>query len=124
MTMEIKRVPISELQPSDTPRDSTICYYNSLGDGLNKLERLPQVWETDEGLLISDGNNYVVFQAYKGVDEIEVEYQSRSSLDQFSHIFADGVDRLLEDVQILKGLGVTSPYDLVDLVDLENQEAA
>ena len=97
----ITQFNVSDLMPSDLPKDRTIAYYFSLSEEEIKTH-IPQVWLTDEGYVLSDGNNYVVFHCYRGFSEIEV---------------GDDINKTVRDVKILKELGVESPYDLVKLVD-------
>ena len=109
--METRTVKISDLQPTDTLKDSTMRYYSSLTqEEFIRLQK-PQVWSTDQGLIISDGNNYTVFCASRGQEKIEVQYGGHPE----NFLFL--LDKDLENARILKELGVNSPYDLLNLID-------
>ena len=108
----ITQFNVSDLMPSDLPKDRTIAYYFSLSEEEIKTH-IPQVWLTDDGYVLSDGNNYVVFHCYRGFSEIEVNYCGRCN----EEMFGDDINKTVRDVKILKELGVESPYDLVKLVD-------
>jgi hypothetical protein len=112
--MNTKRLLIRDLQPTDLPTDGAMNYYAALGDGITDLATLPQVWKVGDEYYISDGNNYVLMQAYLGNKDVEVDYRDLAELNSaFRDSFEEAIVEMEEGAKVLKDLGVTSVYDLV-----------
>ncbi|MBS3092517.1 hypothetical protein J4466_03805 [Candidatus Pacearchaeota archaeon] len=111
--MQIRTIPIKYLTPTDIPRDEVMKFYSILDSYTFSILPMPQVWLSRKELFISDGNNYVVFSAYKGKKEIKAEL--RREIEE--PVFSSWLEETKADAKILKLLGVKSPYDLVPLVD-------
>lgn len=105
--METTRIfKISDLQPTHIPKRSTLAYYGSLSpDQLQKMPK-PQVWASDLGPIISDGNNYVFYHYRNGNEEIEVEYVEVPSEYKFL------LDSAVLDAEIFRYHGIVTPKDL------------
>lgn len=104
--MNLTRVKISQLQPSDVPRKGTLKFYSSLTlEQLSNLQTKPQVWVTDNGLIISDGNNYIFENVRRGVEEVEVDlnYEQRG--------YGFPTEETCRDANSLRSIGINSPYD-------------
>ena len=111
--MKTKRLPIKDLQPTDLPTDGAMNYYAALGDGITDLTTLPQVWKVGDEYYISDGNNHVLMQAYRGNKDVKVDYKELVELDPaFRDSFQEVIDEMEEGAKLLKELGVKSVYDL------------
>jgi hypothetical protein len=113
LKMVLKRLPLDWLQPTDTLRDGTMAFYSSLGDSFYSLSEIPQVWETSKGLLVSDGNNYVVYSARDGQSEVNVDLKAEGDGVGLRHYLSE----LEEDAEVMRSLGVRSPFDLVGSID-------
>tara|TARA_Y100000310_G_scaffold252763_1_gene259490 strand:+ start:374 stop:736 length:363 start_codon:yes stop_codon:yes gene_type:complete len=111
--MVLKRLPLDWLQPTDTLRDRTMSFYSSLGKSFYSLEEIPQVWNTSRGLLVSDGNNYVVYSARDGQLEVNVDLKGEEEGVGLQHYISE----LEEDAEVMRSLGVRSPFDLVGSID-------
>ena len=113
-------IPIKYLIPTDTPRDEIMEFYSILDSYTFSILPKPQVWLSGKQLLVSDGNNYVTFLAYKKAKEVKVEL--RREVEE--PVFSSWLDEAKADAKILNLLGVKSFYNLVLLVDwnrIENQ---
>ena len=88
-------------------------FYSILDSYTFSILPKPQVWLCKKELLVSDGNNYVTFLAYKKAKEVKVEL--RREIEE--PVFSSWLDETKADAKILKLLGVKSFYDLVPLVD-------
>ncbi|MBI2628895.1 hypothetical protein HYW74_02335 [Candidatus Pacearchaeota archaeon] len=111
--MQIRTIPIKYLMPTDVPRDEVMEFYSILDSYTFSIMPIPQVWLCKKELLVSDGNNYIVFSAYNRKKEIKVEL--RREIEE--PVFSSWLEETKADAKILKLLGVKSPYDLVPLVD-------
>ncbi|MEK6891523.1 MAG: hypothetical protein AABX03_05305 [Nanoarchaeota archaeon] len=108
--MNLTRVKINQLQPSDVPRKDTLKFYSSLTlEQLGKLDHKPQVWVTNEGLIVSDGNNYIFENARRGLEEVEVDLCGDGSN------FGFPTEDTLNDIGYLRNIGIKSPYDFFRL---------
>tara|TARA_Y100000310_G_C20577130_1_gene761003 strand:- start:502 stop:867 length:366 start_codon:yes stop_codon:yes gene_type:complete len=113
--MRTKRLPIRELQPTDLPTDRTMAFYDSLGEGFYDLDKIPQVWKTNKGYFISDGNNQIFMSAYKGKKDVEVDFNDLDNLDPaYKGFFEEAIEEMQEGAQALRELGVANVYDLFD----------
>ena len=108
--MSLTKVKIEELQPSDVPRKKTLKYYSSLSfEELFNLSTKPQVWVTDLGLIVSDGNNYIFESARRGLREIEVEINKEMKEYGFP------TNETIIDATALREIGVKSCYDFFNI---------
>ena len=113
--MTKKKLPIRDLQPTDLPKDGVMDHYRSLGDEFYDLKELPQVWKTEEGYLISDGNNQILMSACKGNEEVEVDFNDFNDLNPiYRELFEESIIEMREGAEALRDLGVKSVYDLFD----------
>jgi hypothetical protein len=111
-------IPINFLRPSDTPKDLVVEFYALLNpEDFSKLI-IPEVWLVERELIISDGNNYATFMAYKGIKEIEVDLKNANKYP----IFEEEIENTRRDAYILKLFKIKSPYDLVPLINWKNIE--
>lgn len=107
--MPARLIKISELQPTDLLRESSQLYLQTLS--VNQIERMhgiPQVWETPEGLLISDGNQRTANYAKRKINQIKVDYQKTDIPDYF----LDCLNLIISRAELLKRQGIYSPQDL------------
>src|SRR3989344_7555354 len=72
--MTIRRFAVERLQPTTALNLTTIIYLSSLSNSKLREKGRPQVLDTDEGLIISDGNNRSADWARRGERFISVEY--------------------------------------------------
>lgn len=106
--METRMVRLIDLQPTHIPRSKSINFLKNLSrEELEKLG-LPQIWETPEGLLISDGNNRCLRYASLGLHEIEVDYCREDG----PYGFLIRMDELKDMAKHLRERLIFSPYDL------------
>jgi len=105
--MPAKVIHIRDLQPSDTLRPDATSFLESLSE--EELQRLglPQVWNIDGKLIISDGNQRTAIAAKKGKTIIQVDYQGK--VPEYMNNFKEIV---LNNVRLLQESGVNNPYDL------------
>ena len=106
--MPPKTISISEFQPTESLRQAAISFLELLQpDDILKIGPI-QIWKTELGNLISDGNQRAAVLTEKGVKEIEVDYQEEipEYLDNFRDI-------VLERAQALQQAGIFTPYDLL-----------
>ena len=106
--MKIKNVLIKDLQPTDDLRQETQRNFFSLSEEkLKQIRPLPQIWRTDNFLMISDGNNRVAHYCLRGKKEILVEYYE--SAENF-HFLLEETIQIAEE---FRRRGIFTPYDLV-----------
>lgn len=111
--MNLVKLKIADLQPTDLPREKTMQYYSSLDFVTMQLKHFPQVWDLGDGkFYISDGNNSAVYQARMGKDEVFVDLHSSDKCPFFSYFF----DELIENTQLLAEYGVNNVSDLLPLI--------
>jgi hypothetical protein len=101
-----KHFKILDLQPTHIPKRSTLAYYGSLSqEQLQKMPK-PQVWASDLGPIISDGNNYIFYHLRTGSQEIEADYVEIPL--QYSYL----LESAILDAEIFRSYGIRSPKDL------------
>ena len=107
--MVLRRVHLKKLQPTDFSEDS-LPFLLSLSTNqireLNK-EDFPQVWETEDGDYISDGNTRLAVMALRGVKYAEVDYNSID--DRYNQMVDDWETR--EQGQLMRQQGIKTLYD-------------
>jgi len=110
---ELREINILDLQPTDTLRAETMSFLESLSEEeICRLEA-PQVWETSEGLLISDGNNRAALFARKNCLRIKVDYCTSEDIVDFRKYYEEEVEFVLERAKQLKKQGICTLYDLL-----------
>lgn len=102
--MKIK-MNLSDLLVSDTPRKKSQEYFRI--NGIDAIDDLPEVWNSNIGNIISDGNNRAYFLAEKGESKIAVNYRGDLPIFAYTHT------NIVDDAQKLKNSGINSAYDLV-----------
>lgn len=108
--MPARLVNLAELQPTDTLRADTISFLETLTpEQILDIKGQIQVWETNKGLLISDGNNRAAVLVSKGRQKIEVDYISRREAETYC---PDFLDTVIGRAESLSSKGILSPYDL------------
>ena len=107
--MPAKQVRIEDLQPTDTLRQETVSFLETLTPEQIKGLGMPQVWETSSGLLISDGNHRAAVLAQQGANSIEVDYNPAKNIPEYLQEF------LTEIIKRAKNLTSKSIYSVYDL---------
>jgi len=98
--MPARLVRIDELQPTDTPRPNSFGVLRDFPirqlDEIDEKEGLPQAWQTEAGLLISDGNQRTAARAAKGLTTVRVDYQGHvpEYMQDFLDIITESAKRL------------------------------
>lgn len=107
--MPARLINLEDLQPTDTLRESSQSYLQTLTyEEIEKRHGLPQVWKTDIGLLISDGNQRAADAYKKGLKEIRVDFQT----DDIPDYFLDYLNLVISEAELLRKQGIHSPKDL------------
>ncbi len=96
---------LKDLLVSDTPRKSSQEYFEK--NGISEIERLPEVWKTNIGNVISDGNNRAYFLAKEGESEMLVKYRGELTPFGYNHT------TIVDDAENLQKMGIRTVYDLV-----------
>ena len=107
--MPAKIVKIADLQPTDTLRQPTVSFLETLDPKGMRALGLPQVWETPKGLLISDGNQRAAVLAKKGHEHIEVDYNHADNAPAY---FLSCLEIVKARAGAMQRQGIHSPYDL------------
>ena len=108
--MPARLIEIAELQPTDTLRQEAVSYLSELS--LIEIESrhgMPQVWETEKGLLISDGNQRIATMAKRGEIHAKVDYCNLGKVPAAESYFLDTITKRAEQ---LRNQGIYSPGDL------------
>ena len=106
---KLRTVKIIDLQPTDQLRTGTLSFLETLS--LNEIHELgaPQAWETQEGLLISDGNNRVAVLARKGQETVDVDYNNIHEISNEHTYFKNEITQRAKE---LRERGIYSFDDL------------
>tara|TARA_Y100000310_G_scaffold300403_1_gene336057 strand:- start:1430 stop:1762 length:333 start_codon:yes stop_codon:yes gene_type:complete len=107
--MPAKKVRISDLQPTDTLRTETVSFLETLTPETIVSMGLPQVWDTSEGLLISDGNHRAAVLASKGHKTMDVDYVNEQEVKLYC---SSDLSLVLRRARELMKKGIYSPSDL------------
>ena len=108
--MSTQLVLLSRLRPTDIINPATVSFLEKLStEQIKSLVGVPQVWETDEGLLISDRNNRAAVLAKRGLTAIEVDYNHQRDLSEH---FTDLLSEVIAKAKNLTNRGIYTPYDL------------
>ncbi len=109
--MPARLIEIAELQPTDTLRVEVINYYSALSnDEIKAKHGVPQVWQTNRGMLISDGNNRTGIYAKRGAKLIEVDFQD--GINNILDCFSEYLEEIVSRAEDLRKQGIFSPHDL------------
>ncbi len=109
--MPARLIEIAELQPTDTLRPEAVAYFMSLShEEIRERHGIPQVWETERGIIISDGNNRTGVYARKGIKRLEVDFQK--GIKDIPDYFLDYLNGIISQAEVLKMQGIYTPYDL------------
>ena len=109
--MEERVLNIHELQPSDTLRANSQAFFRDLGlKRVKELKPLPQVWDKNGQLIISDGNNRIGFYAQNGEKEALVEYAVMEDNDPSFGLYNEDI---VSKADRLSKQGIRTPFDLI-----------
>ena len=104
--MPARIIEIADLQPIDFLRVQSVLYLETLD--IRNLTP-PQVWHTQEGMLVSDSNNSLALLARSREKQVEVDYNDARSIREGDDLFIDTINELARQ---MKKKGVYSPSDL------------
>ncbi|MHA1866257.1 MAG: hypothetical protein ACTSWZ_07110 [Candidatus Heimdallarchaeaceae archaeon] len=107
-------IDLANLQPTNHLDPQVTIFFRELTEQeIDDLEQeeglgLPQVWETEAGLIISDGNHRTAIRASRGRTKVLVDYQGKVP----EYLASEEIE-ILRRAKKMRVLGVYSPYDLL-----------